>query len=143
VDLWSARGEYPADLTEVDVRTKDIRYSSRTRAATEIARREERLRRAVAHLLRFVPDHLRETEEVRLLAEEAEERALNIIQLIYHAKRYEGAAKDYEFSRRSMEEHWRTGYHDAVRTLRHPEVLRRHEPAGRVYTFDLAHQGRE
>jgi Patatin phospholipase len=24
-----------------------------------------------------------------------------------------------------MEEHWRAGYHDAVRTLRHPEALQR------------------
>jgi NTE family protein len=143
VDLWSARGEYPADLTEVDVRMKDIRYSSRTRAATELARREEELRVALAHMLRQVPEALRETEQVRLLAEEAEERALNIIQLIYHARRYEGAAKDYEFSRRSMQEHWHAGYDDAVRTLRHPDVLRRHAPAGRVFTFDLAQQGRE
>jgi NTE family protein len=122
---------------------KDIRYSSRTRAATELARREEELRVALAHMLRQVPEALRETEQVRLLAEEAEERALNIIQLIYHARRYEGAAKDYEFSRRSMQEHWHAGYDDAVRTLRHPDVLRRHAPAGRVFTFDLAQQGRE
>jgi NTE family protein len=143
VDLWCAQGEFPSDLTEVDERTKDIRYSSRTRAATDIARREEKLRTAVSHMLAHVPEHLRDSDEVRLLAEEAQDRALNIIQMIYHAKRYEGAAKDYQFSRRSMQEHWRTGYHDAVRTLRHPEVLRRHEPLGRVYTFDLARQGRE
>ena len=35
VDLWSARGEVPRDLTEVDVRTKEIRYSSRTRLGTD------------------------------------------------------------------------------------------------------------
>ena len=34
-------------------------------------------------------------------------------------------SKDYEFSRLSMEEHWRAGYHDARRTLRHAEVLER------------------
>ena len=56
-----------------------------------------------------------------------EHKVYNIIQLIYRAKNYEGHSKDYEFSRRSMEEHWRAGYHDAVRTLRHPEVLKRPE----------------
>jgi len=30
-----------------------------------------------------------------------------------------------DFSRASTREHWRAGYHDAVRTLRHPEVLER------------------
>jgi NTE family protein len=42
-----------------------------------------------------------------------------------------------------MEEHWKTGYDDMVRTLRHPEVLQRPESADGVFTFDLARQGRE
>ena len=46
-----------------------------------------------------------------------------IIHLIYRSKNYEGQSKDYEFSRRSMLEHWQAGYIDAVRTLRHPEAL--------------------
>ena len=37
-----------------------------------------------------------------------------------------------------MEEHWRAGYHDAVRTLRHPEVLQRPGNQDGVCTFDLA-----
>ena len=42
VDLWSARGELPRNLVEVDVRQKEIRYSSRTRAEhrpVQVARR--------------------------------------------------------------------------------------------------------
>ena len=42
-----------------------------------------------------------------------------------------------------MEEHWRSGYHDAVRTLRHPEVLQRPNGSDGVFTFDLADDGRE
>ena len=37
-----------------------------------------------------------------------------------------------------MEEHWRAGYHDAVRTLRHPEALQRPRNQEGVATFDLA-----
>jgi hypothetical protein len=50
---------------------------------------------------------------------------------------------DLEFSRFGMEEHWRAGYHDASRTLRHREVPER--PAGHdgVFTFDLVAGGRE
>ncbi len=33
--------------------------------------------------------------------------------------------KYYEFSRLSMDKHWCGGYHDARRTLRHPQVLER------------------
>jgi patatin-like phospholipase len=38
---------------------------------------------------------------------------------------YEGTSKDYEFSRRTMEEHWTAGYNETVRNLRHPETLER------------------
>jgi NTE family protein len=86
---------------------------------------------------------VRQTPEAELLASEADEKVYNLIQLIYHAKTYEGASKDYEFSRLTMEEHWRSGYNDAVRTLRHPEVLQRPDGSDGVFTFDLAVQGRE
>src|SRR5437588_3447500 len=66
-----------------------------------------------------------------------------IIHLIYRAKSYEGHSKDYEFSRLSMQEHWRAGYHDARRTLRHREVLERSTNHEGVLTFDLAADGRE
>jgi hypothetical protein len=42
-----------------------------------------------------------------------------------------------------MQEHWRAGYHDAIRTLRHPEVLERPTNHEGVFTFDLSHDGRE
>ena len=35
VDLWSARGDFPRDMAEVETRRKEIVYSSRTRASTE------------------------------------------------------------------------------------------------------------
>jgi len=42
-----------------------------------------------------------------------------------------------------MEEHWRAGYYDAVRTLRHPELVGRPTNDEGVFTFDLAVDGRE
>jgi NTE family protein len=65
------------------------------------------------------------------------------VHLIYRAKNYEGHAKDYEFSRLSMEDHWRAGDHDAVHTLRHSEVLARPTNRDGVFTFDLVRDGRE
>ena len=73
--------------------------------------------------------------EAGILAAEADEKVYNLIQLIYRAKNYEGNAKDYEFSRRTMEDHWRSGYNDTVRTPRHPEVLQR--PNGSVGLFTI------
>ena len=62
---------------------------------------------------------------MQILKTVASRKVYNIVQLIYRAQNYEGHSKDYEFSRLSMQDHWRAGYHDAVRTLRHPEVLAR------------------
>ncbi len=143
VDLWSSRGEFPRNLLEAETRQKEIRYSSRTRMATDQFKRKQLLRRATAKLLAKMPPDLLQTPEAAVLAAEADEKFYNLIQLIYRAKDYEGNAKDYDFSRRTMEEHWRSGYNDAVRTLRHPEVLQRPIGSDGVFTFDLAFDGRE
>ena len=143
VDLWSARGELPRDMVEVDVRQKDIRYSSRTRASTDQFRHMQSMRRAVSRLLDRLPPELRHSAEAELLATEADEKVYNIVHLIYHARRYEGSSKDFEFSRRTMEEHWATGYDDMSRTLAHPEVLQRPQSPDGVFTFDLKMQGRK
>ena len=143
IDLWSASGAFPRNLVESELRQKDIRFSSRTRAATDHFKRKQLLRRAAAKLLAKIPGDVRQTPEAEILAREADEKVYNLIQMIYHAKTYEGSSKDYEFSRLTMEEHWSSGYNDAVRTLRHPEVLRRPNGIDGVFTFDLAVQGRE
>jgi NTE family protein len=143
VDLWSARGDFPRDMAEVETRRKEIIYSSRTRASTSGFKRMQRMRDAAAKLSADMPEHVRNRPEMEVLQPMLEHKAYNIIQLIYRAKTYEGHSKDYEFSRRSMEEHWRAGFHDAVRTLRHPEVLRRSKTPDGVFTFDLHTDGRE
>jgi NTE family protein len=138
VDLWSADGELPRDLIEADVREKEIRFSSRTRAATDQYKRQQALRIAFTELLKDLPPELRQRPEVKLLAAEADEKVCNIVQLIYHAKSYEGLAKDFEFSRRTMEEHWQSGYDETVRALSNAEVLQRPDTLEGVRTFDYS-----
>jgi NTE family protein len=137
VDLWNARGELPRNLIDAEVRQKEIQFSSRTRAGTNHVKRAQRLRQAFTNVVRQLPAEMRDLEDVRVLQEEADDKVFNIVHLIYRSAKYEGSAKDYEFSRRTMEEHWRTGYEDAARALKHPEVL---QPADRkegVRTFDF------
>jgi len=143
VDLWSARGEFPRDLAEVATRQKEIQYSSRTRANTDQFKRLQRMRGALAALLEKLPEDLKASEEAKILRADADHKVYNIVHLIYRSKHYEGHSKDYEFSRLTMEDHWRAGYYDAVRTLRHEEVLERPSHLEGVFTFDLAQAGRE
>jgi NTE family protein len=143
VDLWSARGDFPRNMFEVMTRDKEIRYSSRTRASTDQFKHVQRLRHALAALLERLPEDLKSTPEARLLGGAADRTVYNIVHLIYRAREYEGHSKDYEFSRLSMEEHWRAGYRDAQRTLRHPEVLERPTNREGLFTFDLHADGRD
>jgi len=143
VDLWSADGNLPRDLREVEVRQKEIQYSSRTRAATDQFKYAQMLRRTFRQVLKRLPDDLRTMPEVEILAKESDEKVYNIAHLIYHSKNYEGGSKDYEFSRRTMEEHWEAGYDDAIRTLRHPEVLERPNNREGIRTFDFCKKSRD
>ena len=143
VDLWSARGALPRNLAEVITRQKEIQYSSRTRANSDRFKHMQLLRNALSHLLQKLPPELGDSPEADLLRPVAGHKVYNLVQLIYRSRTYEGDSKDYEFSRRSMEEHWRVGYRDTVRTLRHPQVLARPTNHAGVFTFDLARDGRE
>ena len=143
VDLWSARGDFPRNMFDVLTREKEIRYSSRTRAGTDQFKYVQRLRHTLADLMEKLPEDLKNSPEARLLGKEAQHKVYNIVHLIYRAQNYEGHSKDYEFSRLSMLEHWRAGYHDARRTLRHREVLERPTNHEGVFIFDLDRDGRE
>lgn len=136
VDLWSARGEFPRHLGEVAIRQKEIQYSSRTRATTDYWTDILRKRSAVAELLDRFPSEIAQTPQAKMLAATANRNVYNLVHLIYRSKRYESNSKDYEFSRFSMEEHWKAGYMDAVRTLRHGSIFER--PTGDcIKTFDF------
>jgi NTE family protein len=137
VDLWSARGEFPRNLAEVATRQKEIQYSSRTRAFTNFLKLLHRVEYSVATLLDQLPDEFKRSDEAKYLASISQRRAYNLVHLIYRPRGYEGDSKDYEFSRMSMAEHWRSGYHDAMRTLRHPEVLERAGNGHELTTFDF------
>jgi NTE family protein len=141
VDLWSARGEHPRNLAEVTTRQKEIQYSSRTRAFTDFIKRVHKVESSVAALLDRLPDEFKQSEEARFLATVGQRHAYNLVHLIYRPRGYEGDSKDYEFSRRSMAEHWRSGLHDTIRTLRHPEVIERAANGDEFTIFDFVRDG--
>jgi NTE family protein len=137
VDLWSSRGNLPTNLAEATIRQKEIQYSSRTRAATDSFEKIQKLRHAIGAALAKVPENIAQLPEFGPLKEATDHSVYNIVHLIYRAKQYEGDAKDYEFSRLSMQDHWRAGYHDAALTLHHPEIFERPVDREGVFTFDV------
>lgn len=138
VDLWNARGMIPRNLFEVEARRKDIAYSSRTRLNTDLFRREFQLREAVAKLAEHLPEEARNNPELADALALGHRRNVSLVHLIYKVKRNETHARDYEFSRASMVDHWSTGRADAQRTLTNPAWLppRTDRNAG-IRVFDM------
>ena len=137
VDLWSSDGDYPRNMLEVNTREKEIRYSSRTRNEIDRFKAAQKLRFAFSKLYEKLPAELRDLEETKLLHEAANTNVYSIAHLIYRAKNYENHFKDFEFSRLSMDEHWRAGYADTINTLKNPAVLARPTSPDGIATYDM------
>ncbi len=67
VDLFSARGELPANLDQVLEREKDIQYSSKTRSNTTRVEQMENLRQALTRLMEKLPPELHDDPDYKLL----------------------------------------------------------------------------
>ena len=50
---------------------------------------------------------------------------------------WEGGAADFEFSRTTMEHHWRAGVTAVAETMRHDALLARNIVDGKTAAFDL------
>ncbi len=138
VDLWSARGKLPANMSEVSDRIKDIRYSSRTRRVTDEVRWTQYLRHILEHLLQHIPAEIRESDPYCRMAQDlACSKRYNVIHLIYRNQPYERNYKDYQFGMSTMHAHWAGGLDDIRRTLASPERLAMPENASGFVTHDI------
>ena len=137
VDLFSARGSMPRQMADVLARQKDIVYSSRTRQNTDTYARVHNLKMKLLDALRRVPEDQLGPSEKKLIEEYSRSGDVNIVHLIYQKKSYEGHVQDYEFSGASMRDHWQSGYADTLRTLRHPEWLKRSSIRHGIAVHDL------
>ncbi|THV23321.1 patatin-like phospholipase family protein [Peteryoungia ipomoeae] len=140
VDLFNARGDMPRDQFEVESRIKEIRYSSRTRMNTDDFARRQIVRRAAKRLLEKLPPELKDDEDAGILRSIGHEYDVTIVHLIHRRASHATHAMDVEFSRRSVEEHWRAGYDDARFTLEHPRWRERGRPHNGIQIFDLARE---
>jgi NTE family protein len=137
VDLWSAAGRFPRNMMELSTRLKEIQYSSRTRAVTDRLKQNQKLRKAIGTLYDKLPQEVKASPEMQAYTSFLDCKHYNIVHLIYRPKDYEGYSKDYEFSRPTMEEHWKAGYNDTVRTLRHGAIFELPKNSTAVSIFDF------
>lgn len=136
-DLFSAKGPMPETLFDLSQREKDIRFSSRTRLNTDVFRELQTARRAIRRLEAKLPDDVKESLDWQSLKAIGCDAAVTIVHLIHRRAAYATQSNDYEFSRYTVEEHWRDGKDDVERTFRNPAWKNRARPAEGVAVLDL------
>ncbi len=139
VDVFPAHGRLPANLDEVNERDKDIRYSSRTRFTTNTLREKHDVRHAINELHKLLPPDIANTEQAKRLYEHGCVTEMDIVQLIYRPTEPQGALKDFEFSRPTMEMRWQQGLSDARATLHASPWLAPTPKELGVRVFDVLH----
>ena len=137
VDLFPAEGPLPRHLSDVYNRAKDIQYSSRTRQVTDTYLRLQKHREAMGRVLDKLPPELANDPDVLRARDLADCGSVNIVHLIYRTREWEGGARDFEFSRATMQDHWVQGK-DAIDGVMHKGELIAHNILnGRSAAFDL------
>lgn len=137
VDLFPAEGPLPRELTDVWSRQKDIQYSSRTRLVTDKYLRFRKEHNAIRAVLDKLPPEMAGDADVRHLRGMINEGALNIVHFIYRSRAWESGARDFEFSRATMLDHWKQGM-EAVKGVMHKgDLIARNILDGSTSAFDL------
>jgi len=137
VDLFPAENELPRTIMDVMGREKEIRFSSRTRAISDERLRLRKARETVRRLLDKLPDHLADDPQVQAVRELVTEFPVNVVQLIYRAKLWEGGSRDFEFSTRTMREHWESGRIAVAETMANARLVAQNILDGKTAAFDL------
>jgi len=138
VDLFSAADERPRTIMDVMAREKEIRFSSRTRQVTDQMLRMRRDREAMRKVLAKLPDNLLDDPDVVDLERRAAELPVSLVHLIYRANAWEGGARDFEFSARTMSEHWSAGQDAVATTMANAQLVAENILDGKTAAFDLA-----
>ena len=97
----------PTSIWDIEARTKDIRFSSRTRLNTEVLRNRYDRREADKRLYAKLPADLRDDPDARALLSNVRDPEITMAHLIYRQTQHEKQLMDYEFSRASVRDHWR------------------------------------
>ncbi|MBW4330994.1 patatin-like phospholipase family protein [Stakelama sp. CBK3Z-3] len=139
VDLFASNAGLPHTILDVMAREKEIRFSSRTRQVSAAHMRDRTVRAAIRKVLDKLPKEFTDDPDVHALRDMAAEMPVNLVQLIYRANAWEGGSRDFEFSQRTMREHWQSGRQAVGETMAKSRLVAQNILDGRTAAFDLTH----
>lgn len=135
VDLFPARGERPHDLEEAWSREKDIRFSSRTRRISDGLVRRRKEHQLIDRMLDKLPPEALDLPEVKAVRKMVDCKSLNVVQLIHQPPAWQTGARDFEFSRSSMEVNWALGRAAVEEAMKDGHLLAESIAEGRSDSF--------
>jgi NTE family protein len=137
VDLFAAAADRPRTIMDVAARQKEILFSSRTRQVSDQVMRVRQDREAMRRVLDKLPAAMLDDPDVQALTARSAEDAVNLVQLVYRANAWEGGSRDFEFSTRTMREHWAAGLEAVAETMANAQVVAANIETGKSAAFDL------
>jgi NTE family protein len=122
---------------DVAAREKEIRFSSRTRQVSDQVMRIRADREAARKVLAKLPADMLDDPDVQALVRRSAEDPVNLVHLIYRANAWEGGSRDFEFSMRTMREHWQAGEAAVAETMANAQLVAANIETGKSAAFDL------
>ncbi|MFA5990107.1 MAG: patatin-like phospholipase family protein [Sphingomonas sp.] len=138
VDLFPAASDLPRTIMDVTAREKEIRFSSRTRQVSDQVMKLRRERELIRRVIGKLPADMLDDPDVKALIRTAAEQPVSLVQLIYRANAWEGGSRDFEFSARTMNEHWSAGLDAIVQAMANSQLVAENIETGRTAAFDLS-----
>ena len=137
IDLFPAATDRPRTIMDVMAREKEIRFSSRTRQVSDQMMRDRKDRELARRVLAKLPKDMLDDPDVQALAARSNEDPVNLVHLIHRANAWEGGSRDFEFSARTMREHWTAGLEAVAETMANAQLIAHNIETGKSAAFDL------
>lgn len=117
-DLWSPDGPIPDNLTDSEIRQKNIEHGSRAVQYREALGESQRLKALLAHALECIDASRRESDPQLIdAAAIARAKPVEVVSVDYERSQRVSHSKDGQFSKAAIREHWTHGREAAQSAL--------------------------
>ena len=117
VQIWPTRGPQPASLSHAFMRVKDILFGSRSRGHIKRQSELHRMRRIIRELVDMLPEEQKNSSRVKELRGWGCTTTMHLVEINAQPLEGESNARDFDFSRATVQKRWRAGYDDASRMI--------------------------
>ncbi len=110
--LFDSYGLEPTSFDDIEMRRKDIEYSSRFDKIIRMHQEIHSLRYAIHQLSKHIPSGKKQEDSVMKNLEQGWDKTVTLVRFLYRGDSDDLSSKDFEFSRKSIREHIDKGYTD-------------------------------